>query len=216
MFFGDSITQAGARKGGYIRVAEATLKRVQPERKIQFIGAGISGNKVTNLQKRLQKDVLQKKPTQVMIYIGINDVWHWSHPRAEEKGLKGTTPEDYEAGLKELIKGIKEAGATVLLCTPTVIGEKHDGTNPDDEKLDEYAGIVRTVAAETGCALLDLRKAFIDYLKEHNPENLKKGILTHDTVHLNKTGNEFIAHQVLQALRVPVPDFMAESAREKE
>jgi len=55
---------------------------------IKVINKGISGNKITDLQGRLQKDVLDLKPNIVFIYIGINDVWHWEHG-------KGTTKEAF-------------------------------------------------------------------------------------------------------------------------
>jgi len=80
--------------------------------------------------------VLQKKPTIVLIYIGINDVWHWNRNR-------GTKKEVFEAGLKDMISRINAAGAKVILCTPTVIGEKTDGTNKFDKMLDEYSAISR-------------------------------------------------------------------------
>src|SRR3954470_3685473 len=76
VFLGDSITQAGVDKKGYVTVIRNTLADQHKSLKIDVIGAGISGNKVPDLQKRLQKDVLDKKPTLVVIYIGINDVWH--------------------------------------------------------------------------------------------------------------------------------------------
>jgi isoamyl acetate esterase len=147
--------------------------------------------------------VLQKKPTIVLIYIGINDVWHWTHPNVVARGGKGTTVEHFESGLKDMIRQVNGVGARVVLCTPTVIGEKTDGLNSSDKMLDEYADISRKVAKETGSQLLDLRRAFITHLKGHNPNNAAKGILTTDTVHLNKNGNRFLADLVLEALDVP-------------
>ena len=81
-----------------------------------------------------------------------------------------------------MIQKINDNGARVILCTPTVIGEKPDGANPDDERLDQYADISRKVATETSSQLLDLRKGFITYLKEHNSKNASEGILTSDSV----------------------------------
>jgi lysophospholipase L1-like esterase len=46
-------------------------------RDVEIVNAGISGNKVTDLGSRLDKDVIQRHPFTVVIYIGINDVWHW-------------------------------------------------------------------------------------------------------------------------------------------
>src|SRR5262249_44270418 len=76
IFLGDSITQSGAGPKGYVTLVKSALKKDQAELKVEVIGAGISGNKVPDLQKRLKRDVIDKKPTVVVIYIGINDVWH--------------------------------------------------------------------------------------------------------------------------------------------
>ncbi|MEN9019707.1 MAG: GDSL-type esterase/lipase family protein [Verrucomicrobiales bacterium] len=203
VFLGDSITAAGVRPAGYITLAEKQIERALPDLDVELIGAGIGGHKVPDCQKRLRADVIDRQPTIVFIYIGINDVWHWTHPKVVARGKKGTTPEAFESGLRDMIKQINDAGARVILCTPTVIGENPDGTNPDDARLDQYAGISRKVATETGAQLLDLRKAFVSYLKQNNPESLAKGILTSDGVHMNDAGNELIAKLVLEALKVP-------------
>ena len=105
-----------------------------------------------------------------------------------------------------MISKINAVGSRVILCTPTVIGEKTDGTNKYDKMLDEYSEISRSVAKETGSQLLDLRKMFMTYLKNHNPDNVAKGILTADTVHLNKNGNQFLSSLVLDALNVSNAD----------
>jgi lysophospholipase L1-like esterase len=150
---------------------------------------------VPNLQHRLDRDVLSRKPNVVVIYIGINDVWH-------STGGRGTPAPAYEAGLKDLIARIKSGGAKVVLCTPTVIGEKKEGANPLDKMLDQYSDISRKVAKETEVPLVDLRKAFVDWLKENNPNNADKGLLTGDTVHLNKAGNALVAEKMLEGLGV--------------
>ncbi|MBC7855112.1 MAG: Dabb family protein [Pirellulaceae bacterium] len=193
VFLGDSITEAGAGPGGYVTLVREALDKEQKDLGVEVIGAGISGNKVPDLEKRLERDVLSKKPTVVVIYIGINDVWH------SQMG-KGTPTDAYEAGLKNLVREIKKAGARVILCTPTVIGEKTDGSNPLDKMLERYSNISRYVATSREIQLLDLRKAFLDHLKEHNKANNDKEILTGDTVHLNAEGNKFVAKQMLSAL----------------
>lgn len=193
VFLGDSITQQGAGPKGYVTLFGQMVKERMAAKNINVIGAGISGHKVPDLQKRLDKDVLDKDPTVVVIYIGINDVWHSTNGR-------GTSTEDYEAGLKELIDRIHAKNARVLLCTPSVIGEKAAGENPLDGMLAQFAGISRKVAYETGVQLLDLHEAFRHYLEAHNKKGVSKGILTTDGVHLNETGNKFVAEEMLSAL----------------
>ena len=195
VFLGDSITQLGVKPNGYVTLIADTLRIRYPELGAEVIGAGVSGNKVPDLQRRLQKDVIDKRPTLVFIYIGINDVWHWVTP-----GLKGTTREEYESGLRQIVAAIQQSGARVVLCTPSVIGEKRHGSNPEDAMLDEYSAISRRVAQETGSTLCDLREAFIGYLDSHNRSDVEKGILTVDRVHLNDEGNQFVAGQMLKVL----------------
>ncbi len=196
IFLGDSITQLGVEPDGFIDIISRTIDREYPDLNITVIGAGISGHRVPDCQKRLETDVLKKNPTIVLIYIGINDVWHW-------KRGEGTTKENFESGLIDMINQIIKAGARVILCTPTVIGEKIDGTNHFDKMLDEYSVISRKIAKKTGSIMLDLRVEFKTYLKQHNKNNTEQGILTRDAVHLNQNGNNILANLILDALNVP-------------
>src|SRR3954469_10918537 len=162
VFLGDSITQAGVGKKGYVTLVKHALQEKHIDLGIEVIGAGISGNKVPDLQRRVARDVIACKPTLVIIYIGINDVWH-----GESDPKRGTPKDKFEAGLKEVIGKITDAGARVVLCTPSVIGEKKAGANALDAKLDEYAEVSRKVAKDTGSQLCDLRKSFTDHLAKN-------------------------------------------------
>ncbi len=195
VFLGDSITQGGAGPKGYISVIRSAINEKHADLAVECIGAGISGNKVPDLQGRVDRDVIAKNPTIVVIYIGINDVWH-----GEKNPANGTSKEKFEAGLKEVIGKCTDKGARVILCTPTVIGEKNDGTNSLDAQLDEYSELSRKVAKELKLDLCDLRKAFQDHLKENNAKNAESGILTSDRVHLNDAGNKFVAETMLKHL----------------
>ncbi len=197
VFLGDSITQAGDKGRGYVVLVREAIAEAMPDASVEVIGAGISGHKVPDLQKRLDRDVIEKKPTTVVIYIGINDVWH------SNRG-QGTAKDVYEKGLRNLVDRIRAAGSRVILCTPSVIGEKATGENSLDAMLDEYSDITRTVAADMKTGLVDLRKAFVDHLAKANPEGKEKGTLTNDGVHLNPEGNRFVADRMLEGLGVAV------------
>jgi lysophospholipase L1-like esterase len=198
VFLGDSITQAGNAENGYVDLFRKAVSSKRPSSGIKIIGAGISGNKVPDLSARLDRDVLSHKPSVVVIYIGINDVWHSSQGKGTEIGA-------YESGLKDLISRCNSTGARVILATPSVIGEKADGSNDMDKMLNEYAAVSRKVAAETSTTLLDLRSAFVNYLKSYNMADEAQGILTSDGVHLSEEGNRFLAARMLEAVgEVPV------------
>jgi len=193
IFFGDSITLLGTKPGGYISIIKDTLTKKFPS--LEIIGAGIGGNKVPDLQARIDADVMAKKPTVVVVYIGINDVWHFVTP-----GRTGTPKGVYESGLKDIIGKLQRAGARVILCTPSVIGEKKNGSNQMDTLLAEYAGISRRIAENMQVEVCDLHNAFINYLQTHNPDNADHGILTVDKVHLSEDGNRLVALEILKVL----------------
>lgn len=56
------------------------------------------------------------------------------------------------------------------------------------------------MAADSVIPLCDIRKAFCEYLQKHNPENLDKGILTYDGVHMTAAGNQLIASSMAEAI----------------
>lgn len=195
IFFGDSITEAGVKPGGYIvKVGELAAKENKADQ-YEFVGAGIGGNKVYDLYLRLEDDVLSKNPDVVVIYIGVNDVWH------KQSHGTGTDYDKFEKFYSALIKKIQAKGAKIILATPAVVGERTDFSNELDGDLNRYSSLIRTLAEKNKLPLVDLRKAFLDYNKANNPENKESGILTTDRVHLNEKGNDLVASEMWKAIK---------------
>jgi len=195
VFFGDSITQAGVNKTGYITKMAEMLGTLGLASKYELIGAGIGGNKIYDLYLRHEEDVIAKKPNIVIIYVGINDVWHKTTSRT------GTDADKFERFYNALIKRLQKANIQVVICTPTVIGEKYDNTNENDGDLNAYANIIRKIASDNQCKLIDLRKAFMTYEEKNNIENKASGILTSDRVHLTEAGNQFLAETMWETIK---------------
>lgn len=191
IFFGDSITQQGVKPGGYVDL----IKKQLDSSKYEVIGAGIGGNKVYDLYLRMEDDVLNKKPDLVVIYIGVNDVWHKLTSRT------GTDQDKFVKFYQGLINKIQASGAKVVLCTPAVIGEKKNGGNEMDSELDKYAEEIRNLALKNKLPLCDLRKLVTGYDLEHNPDDAAKGILTVDGVHMNARGNQTLATALLPLVK---------------
>jgi len=196
IFFGDSITQAGANPGGYILRIDSMCNAEGLKESYQFTGAGISGNKVYDLYLRMEDDVLAKNPDMVVIYIGVNDVWHKSTSGT------GTDIDKFEKFYQAIIKKLKEKNISVILCTPATIGEKTDFSNSQDGDLNEYSKLIRGLATKNSLLLVDLRKIFLAYNVANNPENKSKGILTTDGVHLNAKGNQLVAAEMWKLIKV--------------
>ena len=195
IFFGDSITQQGAEPGGYITLIDSMCKVENKTAQYEFAGAGTGGNKVYDLYLRMDDDVLAKNPDIVVIYIGVNDVWH------KTSFGTGTDPDKFEKFYDAIIKKLKDKNISVILCTPAVIGEKTDFSNQQDGDMNKYSSIVRGIAQKNNLPLVDLRQKFLDYNKQYNTENKEQGILTRDKVHLNVKGNQLVADEMWNVIK---------------
>jgi lysophospholipase L1-like esterase len=195
IFFGDSITQQGVGPGGYVTRIDSMCKVQGMGDKFEFIGAGIGGNKVYDLYLRMEDDVLAKNPDVVVVYIGVNDVWH------KATSGTGTDPDKFEKFYTAILKKLKDRNIKAILCTPAAIGEKTDFTNQQDGDMNAYSNIIRGLAQKNGLPLVDLRKIFLDYNMKNNPENKDRGILTIDKVHLNAKGNQLVADEMWKLIK---------------
>jgi lysophospholipase L1-like esterase len=195
IFFGDSLTQlAGAEepkahvKKGYVRIVAETLAERHKDKKIKVDWVATGGHTVPDLLKRVDRDVIAKKPTIVVIQIGCNDA-------------RRLPKETFQKGLDELIDRLQEARIQVVQCSLTTVSERHDGKDKFDPQLEAFAQVARDLAKAKNVPLIDLRKAFMDYSRKHNPDNRPSGFLTYDGNHFNQTGMEFVAEQMLKALK---------------
>jgi lysophospholipase L1-like esterase len=192
IFFGDSLTALAGQERppehvskGYVRIVRETLAKAHADKTIEVDWVATGGHTVPDLLKRVEKDVIAKKPSIVVVQIGCNDA-------------RRIPKETFQASLVQLIDQLQAAGIQVVQCTLTSVGEKHDGSNMHDPKLDEFAQTQREIAKAQDVPLNDLRKAFLAYWKEHNAANEPKGILTYDGNHFNQRGHDFVAEQMLR------------------
>lgn len=196
IFFGDSITEAGAKPGGYITRMDSMIALQGQADRYELSGSGVSGNKIYDLYLRMEEDVVKKEPAIVVIYIGVNDVWH------KRTSGSGTDADKFEKFYNAIIQRMAEKNIRVVLCTPAVIGERTDFSNEQDGDMNRYSNIIRNMAARNNLPLVDLRKAFLDHDLKNNPANKDYGILTTDRVHLNAKGNQLVAEEIWKVLQV--------------
>lgn len=194
IFFGDSLTEYGVLQSGYIYLMKRMLMQ-QHINKYDLIGAGVSGDKIGDLQARLTTDVIAQSADIVVIWIGVNDVWHkYTH------GYDANA-EVFEEAYRNIIKELLADKIKIMVVTPGVIGEKKDKLNIADDELDVYAQIIRKIAKEFELSLCDMRASFCAYEANNNILNLDAGILTTDGVHLNDAGNKFAAEVIWNILK---------------
>jgi len=195
VFFGDSLTALAGQEApkehvtkGYVRIVRETLQKAHPGKNIEVDWVATGGHTVPQLLERVERDVLGKKPTIVVIQIGCNDA-------------RRIPKETFQSSLEQLIDQLKAAGIQVVQCTLTSVGEQHDGSNKNDSKLEEFAQAQREIAKAKNVPLNDLRKAFVAHWKQNNPDNKPSGILTYDGNHFNQKGHDFVAEQMLRKFK---------------
>lgn len=169
------------------------------------INAGVGGNRSSQLLKRLDRDVLARKPTTVVLMVGTND-------RLNSGGFIDI--KSYRKNVESLIDQIEAAGAKVLLvtpptCVPELLFNRHDRKKYDDqppiERMREVRSVLLEVAQQKNVNLLD----FHEYLIQHKiADDQKTSMLRNpansgvkDGVHLIPAGYELLAKLVAEKLQ---------------
>lgn len=190
LFFGDSITYNGVSwEGAYVRLIESYASNDGLDH-VEFVASGIPGNKVTDLYARYERDVVSQDPDYVVLFIGVNDIWH------DLTGGQGTDYDTFTKVYFDLVQKLQSADISMVLCTPTCIGEQKDFVNEGDKELNRISQWIREFANSKHIPLVDLRTAFLKYQSIHNIENVSQGLLTADGVHLKPEGSKLVADEM--------------------
>jgi lysophospholipase L1-like esterase len=196
IFIGDSITDAGRRQcpeavgSGYVRDVRDWLRSSVPALAPQVLNKGISGNRISDLQRRWGEDVLAFDPQLVSIKIGINDVWHGL------TGGEGTSIEKFQETYADLLGRLKAAcpETTIVLCEPSVIWPPAPAEG--NELLKPYVEAVRDAAADFKVrAIVPLHRVFEKAGSERPDIEW-----TPDGVHPSSSGHMLIARSWLACL----------------
>ena len=199
---GDSITQGGEGPGGYVWLIRHYLKALYPKQDIEVLNAGISGHKSTDMLKRFQKDVIDKKPDLVTISVGVNDVWHGfydNHPLGD--GPNGIPLLAYRKNVEAMITLAQASGAKVVVLSTTVIHE--DLKSPENAKLYDYNKALKDLARAHHCDFVDFQKPFKALINAYrNTTGARENLLTGDGVHMNALGNKVMAYTILDGMGI--------------
>lgn len=189
---------------GKVDIYANCLARELPAKGIQaeIINAGVGGNTTRAALARLEKDVIQKNPNLVVIWLGINDstVDVWKNPPATEPRV---SKEEYVQNLEKIIETLKARKCGVILMTPNqlcwlpYLKEAYGKPPylPDDPDgfnviLREYAQAARELAGKLKIPLVDVYAAFLAYGKVEN-QSVKDLLL--DGMHPNDKGHRIVA-----------------------
>lgn len=123
VFFGDSITEGCFElydnySGGITNMKDPhsaypsllinKLKGSYPETEIEMINAGVAGNSTADGLKRIEADVIDKKPDAAVVCFGLNDVG--------QRKL-----DEYKNNLSEIFKRLNDAAIKTVFMTPNML-----------------------------------------------------------------------------------------------
>jgi lysophospholipase L1-like esterase len=195
LFQGDSITDGNRTRNndwnhvmghGFANNIASKLWYKFPEKKFHFFNRGISGNKVTDLEKRWNEDTLALKPDLLNILVGINETEMW---------LKGDTkysPEFFEESYRNLLKTTKNAlpNMQLVLCEPFIlpVGRVKDKLEIYTEDITKRQEIVKKLSIEFDAIHIPFQAIFNKAL-----ERAEANYWIWDGIHPMPAGHELMA-----------------------
>lgn len=152
---------------------------------VSTINAGIAGDTMYGMEKRVYRDVVRHQPDLVIVNGSLN----W--------GIECGNSADYEAALRRTLAVIlNETKADVILMTPNM--EKMPDTlkNPKSPLI-ERVEIIRNLAAEKKCCLADAYLAWEKFEEEGYPA---VELLANRGNHPSITGHEGFARILMKLI----------------
>jgi len=207
VIIGASITQFGAKPGGFVWLTQEYLRDLFPDNPIEIIDAGVGGNTSAQERARFQKDVLDRSPDLVLINPGFNDLWRGfnrEHPGGNGPGRIPVAT--YKANVDAMITAALKAGRRVVLLTPTFFEDRIDSAG--NTQVKDYVNAIQQLAEEHHLIAADENRALVTAWQTPH-----KGRLTVDGVHMTPAGDAIMAHALLLALGLKPADLDAAAPR---
>lgn len=201
LFQGDSITDGNRGRNldpnhimghGYAYSVASRIGADFADHDFKFYNRGISGNKITDLQKRWQADTLDLKPNVLSILIGVNDTAATIH-KPEEATMIGT----FENIYRQLLTDCKNQNPDILfvLGLPFIypVGKVKDDWDQWKSDLSQRAASVRKLATEFDAVLIDYPAMLNQVI---TPQNVEYWIW--DGIHPTVFAHELMAREWLK------------------
>jgi len=200
LFQGDSITDFGRARplvvnnglgSGYAFVSASELLCRYPQKQLKIYNAGISGNKVYQLQERWETDCLAIAPNVLSILIGVNDYWHTLN------GSYAGSLDIYRDSYRKLL----DLTLTKLAGVHLIIGEPFavKGVSIVNEQwfpaFDGYREVAKALANEYQATFIPYQRIFDEALK-----SAPGSYWTKDGVHPSVAGISLMAHAWLKCI----------------
>lgn len=199
LFQGDSITDGNRGRSkdpnhimghGYAFAVASRVGVDFAESNHMFYNRGISGNKITDLEKRWKTDTLELKPDVLSILIGIND----AAALVSKPSVNSNDIDLFSQTYHDLLMQCKEQNPDILfvLCMPFVyyVGKIKDNWEKYNVIVKSLSVIIKKLAIEFNAVVVDYNTAFEKAFKKAPVE-----YWIWDGIHPTVTGHEVMARE---------------------
>lgn len=196
VFIGDSITDAerhrrtyGPLGFGYVHFVGNMLLAKYPRLNLSLVNTGVSGDTVTDMATRWERDCLAHRPDILSVLIGINDIWR----SVMEPYRDASSAERYEVTYDQLLLQAKErCHCRIVLLEPFLFDD--NPRNPVLAALQPYLASVRSLAERHDAVLVPLQQKLNEQIAEVPPAQWSQ-----DAVHPYLWAHAWIAQRWLAA-----------------
>ncbi|WP_258881446.1 SGNH/GDSL hydrolase family protein [Paenibacillus sp. sptzw28] len=202
LFQGDSITDGNRSRDndlnhvmghGYAYLIASRLGADHPDRSLNFVNRGISGNRIVDLYVRWQEDAVNIKPDIVSILVGVNDVL------LEFMNGTGVSAAKYRRVYELLIEELRQANPEVVtvLCEPFIlpVGQVADNWPQWNKEISLRQEAAKLIARRTGSIYVPLQQEFYSAA-----ENAPCSYWLWDGFHPTPAGHEIIARKWIECV----------------
>lgn len=200
VFLGDSITHQVL----YTQYVEDYFYTRYPKMRLKFHNAGVGGARCWDALQRFDRDVAAYKPKYVTILLGMND--------GSYQPYNNDVFQTYRKDMNEVLKRIKEIGATPILMTPTMYDARparqtkgwlnEEGKTFYNSTLAYYGTWLRDVAMENGYGFVDMWGPLNTITFEQRQKDPKFTMIK-DSVHPEEVGQLVMAASIIHDLNLP-------------
>jgi len=160
-----------------------TIAKTRKDAKVEVINKGLNGDLTESMLSRFDRDVLQLKPSHVIILGGANDLG-WGTPVAEI----------YRNLEKMYDKAIHHGIRLIACAVPSILG--YDSLIPPRVRLNR---MIRSYCEGKGAKYVDLFSATADPATQRLSPNY-----SNDGLHLNAEGYRKVAETIFKEALLPL------------
>lgn len=201
VFLGNSITDGG-RYHSFIWLYYMTRF---PDKHITIYNAGIGGDRIVEMEKRLDEDVLSKQPTKLFLTFGMNDSgygeYNTGNPNAIGDKIMAESYSNYQK-MEDRLKPLSDIEITLLGSSPYDEQVVKETPAPFIGKHRTMRGIIdyqRLSAKKNGWQFFDFNQPMTELNLKLQHEDPSFSLSGFDRIHPDNVGHMIMAYLFLKA-----------------